>query len=81
MLRFQMTFPEGESRFETGLSSAYVRYSIGPGLKLEGNTLSVDMADVPEENGVRPLSSGGAWRAYGPVIGRISNTELEEILK
>ena len=48
------------------------RYEIGQGLKLEGKMLSVDTADIVEQDNTKPITSSAVYTAVGNINALLS---------
>ena len=42
-------------------------YVIGDGLKVDGDVLSVDTAEIPEENNTKPITSAAVYSEIGNI--------------
>lgn len=48
------------------------KYDIGEGLKIEGNTLSVDTADIAEQDNTKPITSSAVYTTVGNIHALLS---------
>lgn len=52
---------------EPGSGGSGFAYEIGDGLKVTDNVLSVDTADIPEEDNTKPITSAAVYSEIGNI--------------
>ena len=78
MAVFKTSFQEENTSFQAKLgpvvySGGGMNYEIGPGLKVEGNVLSVDTATEVERDNTLPVTSGAVYVVVGNVEALLAN--------